>query len=541
MRRHFAFVFAMALLILVGIYFSARWLMSGQDGLFFWPRRPGEIEAFAQALRKAHAPVAEVNLTAMYGGGSFQILHPSFATKTSPIGGWVGSCAPGPARTPWVREESLQCAQMLGEGAEDALPAGGSEASARRKQQEYLRIIRGGSMPADFLARPPYVDEFGNSYAALLSQEAPYSSPDWIRERLSFFKPSELKATLKKHRISDRPYEILSRLEASEIQAMVEAAPIVVSADYLLLKNESSLGFSPLSYWAYDARDMRSELRGGDRDLVAFFPGAFCLEQSGNACWTYASQAASAYVRRHSAAIAAIAWLAATFLVGAYARSLAAKNREQRAHRLSLQVLSHEFRTPVSAMLLLVEELSRSARRLPAPEQDAIAKISAEAFKLQRIVEMSKVYLASEPGRARFAPVEIPSINAWIEEFAADFDARLRVERLPVDQRVVADPFWLRMALSNLAQNAFAHGREPVCIRLSSARAMVNIEVEDQGVCEFGSLKEMAQAFVKSGLSQGMGLGLSIASAIAAESGGELRFKASPTSFSIALPRRRNA
>ncbi|MCM2282496.1 MAG: ATP-binding protein, partial [Bdellovibrionaceae bacterium] len=89
--------------------------------------------------------------------------------------------------------------------------------------------------------------------------------------------------------------------------------------------------------------------------------------------------------------------------------------------------------------------------------------------------------------------------------------------------------------LNNLVQNAFAHGQAPVRIRLSESGEKIRITVEDQGSCEFDSIKTMSEAFVKSQKSQGMGLGLNIASTILAEWGSRLEFKPHPTSFAIVL------
>jgi C4-dicarboxylate-specific signal transduction histidine kinase len=101
------------------------------------------------------------------------------------------------------------------------------------------------------------------------------------------------------------------------------------------------------------------------------------------------------------------------------------------------------------------------------------------------------------------------------------------------DRSIRADVFWLRFALANLVQNAFAHGCEPVRIRLSVHNDQVMIAVEDEGVCEFTSIKDMTKPFQKSSSSEGMGLGLNITETIVRDWGGTLSYNASPTSFTI--------
>lgn len=112
---------------------------------------------------------------------------------------------------------------------------------------------------------------------------------------------------------------------------------------------------------------------------------------------------------------------------------------------------------------------------------------------------------------------------------------KIQIETLATDRSLHADIFWLRFILSNLVQNAFNHGAEPVFIRLKHQSGTLRITVEDQGKCEFSSLKQMSEPFVKSARSHGMGLGLNIVKFIVAEWGNEFQFSKSPTSFTLIL------
>ena len=91
-------------------------------------------------------------------------------------------------------------------------------------------------------------------------------------------------------------------------------------------------------------------------------------------------------------------------------------------------------------------------------------RLSADVYRLQRIVEVSKNYLQTRNGRIHFNRVEIPSINELILDFAAELNSRIECRLLDSDQSIQADPFWLKFVLSNFVQNAFAHGAEPVQI-----------------------------------------------------------------------------
>jgi signal transduction histidine kinase len=120
-------------------------------------------------------------------------------------------------------------------------------------------------------------------------------------------------------------------------------------------------------------------------------------------------------------------------------------------------------------------------------------------------------------------------------DFVEGWKRPLRCEPLAQDRSLRADPFWLKFVLSNLVQNAFDHGAEPVIIRLSAKRDKIQIAVEDRGRCEFGSFQEMSDPFVKDARSQGMGLGLNIVRFVVEQWGAAIRFSSAPTSFTLEI------
>ena len=407
------------------------------------------------------------------------------------------------------------------------------------KQRELREISRGERRASEaFLLTAPFLDENGNSFASLLFDKniAPLNDEQWVGEHLSLFKPEELPAVFKRFSIKRDVFVLLARLPRSDLRSLVEGVPALLSGAELFIRDRSKLGFSPLSYSVYDFASVKS--RAGEFDLVAASEDSICIERVGNICWTYSSQTAIAQLERYAASFLLFALAVLGFLLVVYFKSLAEKAAERERQRLSIQVLSHEFRTPVASLLLLVDQLRVRLAMLEDDDQDTVMRISSEASKLQRIVEMTSSYLQSENGAEKFNVVTLQSVNSWIEEFAVDFDSRIVVYPLMIDRAIKADPFWLRFALANLVHNAFAHGCEPVRIRIFDRDGRVAIAVEDEGDCEFKSLSQMTKPFQKSTASHGMGLGLNITDAIVREWGGSLKFEACPTSFMIFLGRK---
>ncbi len=497
------------------------------------------VEPALHAFQMHHQPRLEINFTELYGSqGQFQVLHPLLDVRKLKFHEITPTCNPENAMS---SIEVPAVFKILHE--EDGLQPPPDNYSGRKlsKLEAYRKILRGMKLPEEFLLTPPFVSDWGNSFAYLLVKNglAPYSTKNWIEKHLSFFKVSELAELFIEYQIQDPQYSVIAKFNDAEIEELVRASPLVITKDYLLLKNQSRLGFSPLSYWVYDLSAIQTELKEGKYELTAFTAGALCLQKMGNGCWAYNSRHTMAYLYRYSLAILVLFGLVVLTFLGFYFKRLYEKNKAQQKHRLALQVLSHEFRTPVSALLLMLEKLTSNSSRFSLADQDLITRSSTEIFRLQRIIEVSKTYLQTESHRVHFKYVEIPSINNWICDFAHETNQNVQFQLLPIDQSVETDPFWLKFILSNLVENAFNHGQPPVYIRLARNNNQIKITVEDQGECEFTSLQEMTGAFAKSQHSQGMGLGLNITKFILDDWGTKILFSKSPTAFTLLLNEKR--
>lgn len=484
-----------------------------------------ELTPFLQTFREFHRPLVEINFTDLYAGaGQFHILHPLLNILSIQYRQEHPACDDSEVFEKLVREKN---------GVDEA----NSASQGARKSAALTKFLRGQSqLPTDFIRIPPLIDEQGNSYAYLLSElgPAPFNDKSWVEQNLSFFKTEELRKVLPLFQITDRRFKIIANLTENEMGDIVKGLPLILTSEYLFIKDESRLGFSPLSYWVYDSKEMRASLANGKYELSVAGTDSLCLQKLGNACWTYNSRQTLAYLNRYSTVIIVlIALLLASGFV-MFLRNRYVKNRAQAKSRLALQVLSHEFRTPVASMLLQIEQLPRSAA-LSEAHADLLTGISSEVFKLQRIIEISKTYLQTGNHRLHFNQVVIPSLNQWLLDFVHESRFKPEYRLLETDAKVSLDPFWLKFVLSSLVDNAFAHGAPPVVIRLHRDGKKIRVSVEDNGQCEFTSIHEMTDAFVKSRRSSGMGLGLNITKYVLDEWNGKLEFSTVPTAFTLTL------
>jgi signal transduction histidine kinase len=113
------------------------------------------------------------------------------------------------------------------------------------------------------------------------------------------------------------------------------------------------------------------------------------------------------------------------------------------------------------------------------------------------------------------------------------------------DVRIVSDPDRLFQVLANLAQNAVAHGRGPVSIRLHGAADHLELDVHNHGApIPESLLPALFEPFVRGvgGSAAGLGLGLFITRKIVEGHGGTIDVRSTDiggTTFAIRLPRPR--
>lgn len=516
LRGYFGVLSIFTVLVCLLIYIFG---FKDQKNLFlFQSYEEHEIQSFLKDFKKSHEPIGEINLAEMYGQiGQRELLHPIFNSKMFYLV-QCENCA-----NPQLRfDEDIQAHDL--------------KVNKRKTLGDVLYNSK--PLPVDFFNKPPFVDQNGMSFAYLISIYGGISARDkkWVEQHLSFFRASELSEVLKKYQINEPSFSILSKLNENEIESVVKGENFVLTNDYVLFRNQSRLGFSPLSYWVYNIKDFVSSLKLGKYDVSQVQSNIRCLSTIGNSCWSYNSQQTQSYLYKYSKILIFCFGLMIFIFLVFQAKSIYEKNKAELKHQLTLQVLSHEFRTPVSSMMLMLEDLRQRSQHWRVEDQDILIRMSSENYQLQRIIEVSKTYLQTKNHRIHFKKVEISSVNSWISDFISESKLPIRYDFLKEDQKIIMDPFWLKFILSNLVQNAFLHGKPPVFIKINIQKNRLSIAVEDQGICEFDHFKQMTETFVKNSQSQGMGLGLGMVQSIVRELGGKMTFTQKPTTFTLVLP-----
>lgn len=211
------------------------------------------------------------------------------------------------------------------------------------------------------------------------------------------------------------------------------------------------------------------------------------------------------------------------------------KNRllhEETLRRQWMQDISHDLRTPLTAVKMQVEGMN-----------DGVLEATAERFAaLYSELTIIEKLVWNLQDLSRFESLEmkivLTDVNAW--KFADDVSSRfvLLAEKKKIkfvvqkkcaeDFEFTADPLLLMRCVSNLLQNAFqytAEGGEVTLCTEKQAEDRVKISVMNTGAISEDDIPHVFDRLYRGDRSRstaGSGLGLSIAQAIAILHGGKI-------------------
>lgn len=252
-------------------------------------------------------------------------------------------------------------------------------------------------------------------------------------------------------------------------------------------------------------------------------------------------------------------WLSGAVILATLLMALLAAQffrRQARLNRLKTDLVaavSHELKTPLASMRLLLETLLEDGTADAGKTRDYLQLIAAENLRLARLVENFLTFSRIERNRQHFefAPTTpaaiVESAVAAMGERLQPPGCQLAVEVNPGLPPLVADQDALTTALRNLLDNACkytpAEKRIRICAHEQNGR--VAFDVEDNGIgIAPREQKRIFRRFyqVDRRLARetgGCGLGLSIVEYIVRAHGGEVSVESRPgagSTFHVLLP-----
>jgi signal transduction histidine kinase len=233
-----------------------------------------------------------------------------------------------------------------------------------------------------------------------------------------------------------------------------------------------------------------------------------------------------------------------------------AVNRELAAARLQsdfVSVVSHEFRTPLTALCQLSELLKRGRMTTDDDRGQCYDFLYNESHRLRRLVESLLDFGRLESGKMqfRFEPIDAAALlRQSAEEFMEgrhEHGHHLEVAASAEPHIVQADRETLRCVFWNLFENAVKYSPDcdTVWVELSRNGKHLEIAVRDRGVgIPQSEQKRIFEKFVRgatvkaSGI-PGTGIGLATARQIVRAHGGDITLESEPargSTFRVLLP-----
>jgi signal transduction histidine kinase len=217
------------------------------------------------------------------------------------------------------------------------------------------------------------------------------------------------------------------------------------------------------------------------------------------------------------------------------ARSASAMTRSLAAERDFASDASHQLRTPLTALLMRLEEISMTDDLQVVKEEAGIA--IAQVERLTKVVDE----LLSRARRGHDEPPPAVSLDSVIAALQREWQPAFELARRSVrvhGQRglsVRATTVALSQVLSTLLENSLAHGRGTVDVQARRSGPSVVVEVTDQGE---GVASSIAPHIFERSVStaKSTGLGLALARDLAEANGGRLELiQAAPAIFALFL------
>jgi len=253
----------------------------------------------------------------------------------------------------------------------------------------------------------------------------------------------------------------------------------------------------------------------------------------------------------------ALVVLSMLLLIGVTLRSERDLKRRQQNF---LSAVTHEFKTPISTLRLLVQ--TAQMRSLPAEkQQEYLRRMATELNRLERTSDqvLASARLEQVGAPPALTPLELNHVvQGLVGAARSGLEARgglLKVDYAPEPLPVSIDPDAFAVVLNNLLDNAvkYTPGAErPVRVKLERRDDTVQVHVDDQGVgLKGGEEERVFERFYRTGdemtrESEGVGLGLHLVRSITEAMNGSVRAVPNPeaergTRFTVTLPRRDQA
>ena len=220
-------------------------------------------------------------------------------------------------------------------------------------------------------------------------------------------------------------------------------------------------------------------------------------------------------------------------------RDVTAETRLEEEKTDFVATISHELRTPMTAVYGAAQTLLRREEMSPEQRSQLIEMIATQAARLSQITEeiLLTTRLDRDEVTVHHEPVDVgAAVQSAVEAMRSHLpeDLEMKVEIAADVGPAAGDSDRIQQVLLNLIDNAAKHGRSPVRISAGASNGLVSIAVSDSGPgIAPGERERIFEKFYRAGpqltrLSGGTGLGLYISRELTRRMGGRLRVESEP-------------
>ncbi len=232
-------------------------------------------------------------------------------------------------------------------------------------------------------------------------------------------------------------------------------------------------------------------------------------------------------------------------------QALAAEQEAQRAQVRLIDVISHQYRTPLSVIETNAEGIDMSLPGTDTTNRRRVDRIQRAVARLVAMIDISlaRSRLEGAPLAPRLRPVAVAALLQQtvrrVGDAAGDREIRLTIDP-PADQAgIAADPEMIELALTNLIENAlkFSGADQPVDVTAAVDDMMLRIGVHDRGIgIPSAEIEQVFQKFFRASNASdrpGVGIGLQLVGQLMRAHGGDVAVSSVEnhgTSFTAILP-----
>lgn len=375
-----------------------------------------------------------------------------------------------------------------------------------------------------FYTIPPFIHPSGQSFVKLALQNKSLK-PGQFFEALTLKEYFEL--SLK-----------LNPLGLHQTSLLKDQASFVLTDQFIFLPKEAD--DQSLVYEAFLVSDWKN--------FIADKPFAFvtsplpeepqCLDQTEQGCWIEKVSPATRLIQALSALAVFLLISAIGIFIFYRQKNFRLKKLENEKRKFTLQLLTHELRTPSASLTFLIENMRPDFDLLPENQKENFIKICNEISRLQNMTRTSYQYLQTDDISENL------KMNLFKKdglEYARDlnekFGNKIQLEINCHTLFLTFDWFWLDLCLQNLIRNAFEHGKGQVTLRIEATTDLLSLSVLDEGKIQI-SEADLFEPFKKNHTSKGLGLGLSIVRQILTTLNTGFKYSGKPqTEFKIEISR----